>query len=145
MVAFHYRSYGTFFLQQNRLHNIHRGFTHYKYYRARITILTKSTFRGVLFCTFLLNWCNWHSCCDFSRLQMWLQPDKVSCLKTLINTIISTFTDIQEFSLGCLFWSKNQEFSFFCFWMYSRMECWLFDNIILVLHINNFIDKFDIF
>ena len=34
-VAFHYRSYGTFFLQQNRLHNIHRGFTHYKYYRAR--------------------------------------------------------------------------------------------------------------
>ena len=33
-VAFHYRSYGTFFLQQNRLHNIHRGFTHYKYYRV---------------------------------------------------------------------------------------------------------------
>ena len=34
LVAFHYRWYGTFFLQQNRLHNIHRGFTHYKYYRA---------------------------------------------------------------------------------------------------------------
>ena len=34
LVAFHYKSYGTFFLQQNRLHNIHRGFTHYKYYRA---------------------------------------------------------------------------------------------------------------
>ncbi|MGP0436859.1 hypothetical protein ACTRT3_10165, partial [Streptococcus pneumoniae] len=34
-VAFHYRSYGTFFLQQNRLHNIYKGFTHYKYYRAR--------------------------------------------------------------------------------------------------------------
>ena len=34
LVTFHYRSYGTFFLQQNRLHNIHRGFTHYKYYRA---------------------------------------------------------------------------------------------------------------
>ena len=34
LVAFHYRSYETFFLQQNRLHNIHRGFTHYKYYRA---------------------------------------------------------------------------------------------------------------
>ena len=34
LVAFHYRSYGTFFLQQNRLHNIHRRFTHYKYYRA---------------------------------------------------------------------------------------------------------------
>ena len=27
-------------------------------------------------------------------------------LKTLINTIISTFTDIQEFSLGCLFVQK---------------------------------------
>ena len=36
LVAFHYRSYGTFFLQQNRLHNIYRGFTHYKYYRAEI-------------------------------------------------------------------------------------------------------------
>ena len=34
LVAFHYRSYGTFFLHKNRLHNIHRGFTHYKYYRA---------------------------------------------------------------------------------------------------------------
>ena len=36
LIAFHYRSYGTFFLQQNRLHNIYRGFTHYKYYRAQI-------------------------------------------------------------------------------------------------------------
>ena len=36
LVAFHYRSYGTFFLQQNWLHNIYRGFTHYKYYRAFI-------------------------------------------------------------------------------------------------------------
>ena len=34
LIAFHYRSYGTFFLQQNRLHDIHRGFAHYKYYRA---------------------------------------------------------------------------------------------------------------
>ena len=34
LVAFHYRSYGTFFSTQNRLHNIYRGFTHYKYYRA---------------------------------------------------------------------------------------------------------------
>ena len=34
LVAFHYRSYGTFFLHKNRLHNIYRGFTHYKYYRA---------------------------------------------------------------------------------------------------------------
>ena len=36
LVAFHYRSYGTFFLHKNRLHNIYRGFTHYKYYRAFI-------------------------------------------------------------------------------------------------------------
>ena len=35
-VAFHYRSYGTFFLHKNRLHKIHRGFTHYKYYRAKV-------------------------------------------------------------------------------------------------------------
>ena len=40
LVAFHYRSYGTFFLQQNRLHNIYRGFTHYKYYRAENVFLT---------------------------------------------------------------------------------------------------------
>ena len=39
LVAFHYRSYGTFFLQQNRLHNIYRGFTHYKYYRASFLML----------------------------------------------------------------------------------------------------------
>ena len=32
--AFHYRSYGTFFLQQNRLHNSYGGFTHYRNYRA---------------------------------------------------------------------------------------------------------------
>jgi len=30
-----------------------------------------------VFYTSLLNWCNWHSCCDFSRLQMWLQFDEV--------------------------------------------------------------------
>ena len=48
LVAFHYKYYGTFFLQQNRLHNIHRGFTHYKYYRTRITDYTfkKSLFGG---------------------------------------------------------------------------------------------------
>ncbi|MDS2266053.1 hypothetical protein RQW89_00540, partial [Streptococcus pneumoniae] len=34
-VAFHYRSYGTFFLHKNKLHNIYSGFTHYKYYRAK--------------------------------------------------------------------------------------------------------------
>ena len=38
LVAFHYRSYGTFFLHKNRLHNIYRGFTHYKYYRAFFSI-----------------------------------------------------------------------------------------------------------
>ena len=43
-VAFHYRSYGTFFLQQNRLHNIHRGFTHYKYYRANKKVESGMTF-----------------------------------------------------------------------------------------------------
>ncbi|WP_061754291.1 hypothetical protein, partial [Streptococcus pneumoniae] len=37
-VAFHYRSYGTFFLHKNRLHNIYSGFTHYKYYRAKKVI-----------------------------------------------------------------------------------------------------------
>ena len=55
------------------------------------------------FYTFLLNWCNWHSCCDFSRLQMWLQSDKVSCLKTLINTILSTFTSTSWFTLWGVF------------------------------------------
>ena len=41
LVAFHYRSYGTFFLHQNKRHNIHRGFTHYKYYRARFRYIEK--------------------------------------------------------------------------------------------------------
>ena len=36
LVAFHYRSYGTFFLQQNRLHNSYGGSTHYRNYRAEI-------------------------------------------------------------------------------------------------------------
>ena len=53
--AFHYRSYGTFFLQQNRLHNIHMGFTHYRYYRAGKTLLNQRflflplVFLGILF------------------------------------------------------------------------------------------------
>ena len=34
---FHYRSYGAFFLQQNRLHNSYGGFTHYRNYRAWIS------------------------------------------------------------------------------------------------------------
>ena len=34
-----------------------------------------------------------------------------TALKTLINTIISTFTDIQEYSLGCLLLFKKQVFS----------------------------------
>ena len=29
------------FSTQNRLHNIHRGFTHYKYYRARFRYIEK--------------------------------------------------------------------------------------------------------
>ena len=36
-------------------------------------------------------------------------------LKTLINTIISTFTDIQEFSLGCLFLFKKLKFTLLLF------------------------------
>ena len=42
LVAFHYRSYGTFFLHKNKLHKIRRGFTHYKYYRANKPILCGS-------------------------------------------------------------------------------------------------------
>jgi len=34
LITFHYRSYGTFFLQQNWLHNSYGGFTHYRNYRA---------------------------------------------------------------------------------------------------------------
>ena len=48
LVAFHYRSYGTFFLQQNRLHKIHRGFTHYKYYRAANTPTSETSRREEL-------------------------------------------------------------------------------------------------
>ena len=44
LVAFHYRSYGTFFLHKNRLHNIYRGFTHYKYYRAGFEYLIGCVF-----------------------------------------------------------------------------------------------------
>ncbi|MCK3978784.1 LPXTG cell wall anchor domain-containing protein [Streptococcus suis] len=36
LVAFHYRSYGTFFLYSKRLHNLHGGFTHYRNYRAKL-------------------------------------------------------------------------------------------------------------
>ncbi len=38
MNAFHYRSYGTFFLHSKRLHNLHGGFTHYRNYRANIPL-----------------------------------------------------------------------------------------------------------
>ena len=34
-----------------------------------------------------------------------------AALKTLINTILSTFTDIQEFFLGCLFLFKKLKFT----------------------------------
>ncbi|ORO38827.1 hypothetical protein B7729_04125 [Streptococcus oralis subsp. tigurinus] len=30
LAAFHYRSLGTFFLQQKRPHNLHSGFAHYR-------------------------------------------------------------------------------------------------------------------
>ncbi len=45
-VAFHYRSYGTFFLHKNKLHNIHRGFTHYKYYRASFFNDVEAAYEG---------------------------------------------------------------------------------------------------
>ena len=38
--AFHYRSYGTFFLHSKKLHNLHGGFTHYRNYRASYYYLT---------------------------------------------------------------------------------------------------------
>lgn len=34
VVAFHYRSYGTFCIYSKRLHNLYSGFTHYRNYRA---------------------------------------------------------------------------------------------------------------
>ena len=34
LVAFHYKSYGTFCIHSKRLHNLHGGFTHYRNYRA---------------------------------------------------------------------------------------------------------------
>ena len=63
LVAFHYRSYGTFFLHKNRLHNIHRGFTHYKYYRAKIALLeakmyTEREGREILFLFLFTRICN---------------------------------------------------------------------------------------
>ena len=42
----HYRSYGAFFLQQNRLHNSYSGFTHYRNYR---TNFNKSVLFGVFY------------------------------------------------------------------------------------------------
>ncbi|VFH92523.1 transposase [Streptococcus pneumoniae] len=44
-----YRSYGTFFLHKNKLHNIHRGFTHYKYYRALILYFCPRLFFALYF------------------------------------------------------------------------------------------------
>ncbi len=34
LVAFHYKSYGTFLLYSKRLHNLREEFTHYRNYRA---------------------------------------------------------------------------------------------------------------
>ena len=41
LVAFHYRSYGTFCIYSKRLHNFHGGFTHYRNYRAVFSGLKK--------------------------------------------------------------------------------------------------------
>ena len=43
LVAFHYRSYGTFFLYSKRLHNLYSGFTHYRNYRAYIPTAVLTT------------------------------------------------------------------------------------------------------
>ena len=56
LVTFHYRYYGTFFLQQNRFHNIYRGFSHYKYYRAFLPSKVSEPFvfdQGDLFSTLI--------------------------------------------------------------------------------------------
>ena len=48
LVAFHYRSYGTFFLYSKRLHNLHGGFTHYRNYRAESALLGGNTMKANL-------------------------------------------------------------------------------------------------
>ena len=58
---------------------------------------------GVFFYVSILNWCNCHSCCDFSRLQMWLQPDRVSCLKTLRISYNTAFTTLHGSHHGVFF------------------------------------------
>ena len=42
---------------------------------------------------------------------MWLQTDRVSCLKTLINSIISRFQSTQKFTLWVLFSCFLEEFT----------------------------------
>ena len=42
LVAFHYKSYGTFCIYSKRLHNFHGGFTHYRNYRASFFSLEKN-------------------------------------------------------------------------------------------------------
>ena len=58
LVAFHYRSYGTFFLHKNRLHNIHRGFTHYKYYRASFFAIKSERVPFLQFHKIMVKWLN---------------------------------------------------------------------------------------
>ena len=43
LVAFHYRSYGTFCIYSKRLHNFHGGFTHYRNYGALFLMLSKKS------------------------------------------------------------------------------------------------------
>ncbi|MGQ7658876.1 hypothetical protein ACTGZW_11545, partial [Streptococcus suis] len=45
VVAFHYRSYGTFCIYSKRLHNLYSGFTHYRNYRALFFVF-KGQIRG---------------------------------------------------------------------------------------------------
>ncbi len=48
VVAFHYRSYGTFCIYSKRLYNLYSGFTHYRNYRA-LTFGVWLTY-SILFC-----------------------------------------------------------------------------------------------
>ena len=48
LVAFHYKSYGTFCIYSKRLHNLHGGFTHYRNYRACIESYRKVAFSSRL-------------------------------------------------------------------------------------------------
>ncbi|VLO91261.1 putative transcriptional regulator [Streptococcus pneumoniae] len=96
-VAFHYRSYGTFFLHKNRLHNIYKGFTHYKYYRAENShliddtkVFEKSTFKFV------------------EGYKIYLTESKESGIKQMDN-VIKYFEFIESKSIALYFQKRLNE------------------------------------